>query len=169
MSDHDFNHYFIADSIETCEQLVDKLTQSGVSEEEIGVISKDPDIVRADVPEIDISEKTKLLDSLQRGALMGSSTGLLAGVLLATFPAAGITLGGAAIASMAAGGAALGAWSASMIGISEQSPLVEKFDEALASKKTLIVCRLNESTQNSIESTIANGNIGQLLEQGKLQ
>ena len=150
MSTHQFKMYFISDNVDKSTIVVETLQKVGVSDDCIGVISKDSDILRADLPELDLSERSKLPEALGRGAALGSGTGLLAGILLASFPVAGLAIGGAAVAGITAGGGAIGAWSASMIGISEQSPLVEKFTSELDNGKTIIVCDLDDAQLEKI-------------------
>lgn len=151
MSDHHFNRYFIVEKITTATSVIDILKESGVRENNIGVVSNNNDIVLADLPEADLTERSTISASLKRGALLGSGSGLLAGVLVSIFPVAGLVVGGAAIAGMTAGGAALGAWSASMIGVSENSPLVKQFEHSLDEKKTLIFCKLTAAEEQNVQ------------------
>ena len=150
MSNHQFNYYFIADDVDVATDVLSHLKEAGLDDENIGVVSKDSDIVLADLPQADLSEKSKLPEALKRGVLLGSGSGLLAGVLLSAFPVAGLTLGGAAIVGMTAGGAAFGAWSASMIGVSENSDLVKRFEDSVDAEKTLIFCLLPDAKQQQV-------------------
>ncbi|MBT0585600.1 hypothetical protein [Alteromonas oceanisediminis] len=162
MSDTHFNSYFITDTVETATDVIDQLKSLGIPENDIGVVSKDKDIAKADLPEADLTEKSQLPEALKRGAMLGSGSGLFAGVLMATFPVVGFTVGGAAILGMTAGGAAAGAWSASMIGVSENSELVEQFEQALDDDKTLIFCELDASQREQVAkrfSSVKSGTI----------
>ncbi|NMH61503.1 hypothetical protein [Alteromonas ponticola] len=150
MSDVNFNHYFVVNNVDTVVDIIEVLKRAGVSEEQIGVVSRDNDIVRADLPQADLTEKSAIPQSLKRGALLGSGAGLLAGVLVSVFPVAGIAAGGAAIVGMTAGGAAFGSWSATMIGVSESSPVVKQFEDALDNERTLIFCELSDSEKNEV-------------------
>ncbi|WP_414829810.1 hypothetical protein [Alteromonas sp. H39] len=166
MRDNDYNRYFIASDVKTVESLITSLKNAGVSEDNIGVVSRDSDIVRADLPEADLSEKSAIPESLKRGALLGSGAGLLAGVLISVFPVAGLAAGGAAIAGMTAGGAVVGSWSATMIGVSESSPLVKQFEDALDNEKTLIFCDLSDEEEKRVAKSLSDSS--QKLEHGTL-
>lgn len=168
MSTTHFSHYIIVDDLDSATDALRVLQQSDVSEEDIGVLSKDSDIAIAKLPQADLSEKSQLPEALKRGALLGSGSGLLAGVVLTAFPVAGLTVGGAAILGMTAGGGAAGAWAASMIGISENSKIVQQFEEALDSEKTLILCKLSQAQANSIFSTISEDNAIEVLRLGEV-
>jgi uncharacterized membrane protein len=159
MSNTTFSHYIIVDDVESATGVLNVLKQLNVCDEDIGVISKDSDIAIAELPQADLSEKSKLPEALKRGALLGSGSGLLAGVVLTAFPTYGITVGGAAILGMAAGGGAIGAWAASLIGISENSELVQQFEDAIDNKKTLILCKLTQTQANSVFSAISPDNL----------
>jgi hypothetical protein len=168
MSDTNFNTYFVVENVNTASNVIDALRQHDVADDNIGVVSKDSEIALAELPEMDVSEKSKLPEALTRGALLGSGSGLLAGVLLAAFPVAGITLGGAAIASMTAGGAAVGAWSASMVGISESSPLVEEFHESLDKEHTLIFCSISAQIYEQIQQQFDTNKVAGILKYGRI-
>lgn len=161
MSDHHFNYYYVTADVNTAVDVLEILKQANVKEDDIGIISQDEEITRAELPEVDLSESSQLPEALRRGALLGSTSGLLAGVLLSVFPAAGLAVGGMAILGMTAGGAALGAWSASMIGISEQSDLVKKFNDSIEAKKTLVFCNITDKQHDNVSEIInrevANG------------
>lgn len=162
MSNVNFNKYIITKNIEDAKLNIKVLRDAGVSEECLGVVSRDDDIVLADLPQVDLTDKSQLPESLRRGALLGSGTGLISGVLLATFPVAGITAGGAAIAALTAGGGAVGAWSASMIGISEKSDLIDQFESALDKKYTLILCEIDDVKFSDIEGSLNAHSTGQV-------
>jgi uncharacterized membrane protein len=168
MSDHNFNYYFIVKDVTTATDVLDILKQADVKEDNIGVVSKDTDSALADLPEVDLSEKSKLPQALKRGALLGSSSGLLAGVLLSIFPAAGVAVGGAAILAMTAGGGAFGAWSASLIGISEHSPLIKKFDASIDDGKTVIFCKLTEKQRNTVSDAVGSKLANERIESGEI-
>ena len=105
-SKHDFNSYFIASNVQSAVDIVDAIKAESVSGNDIGTVSRDPQFKVAELPQADLSDKSKLPEALKRGALLGSGSGLLAGLLLTSFPVAGVTVGGAAILAMTAGGAA---------------------------------------------------------------
>jgi len=190
MSNINFNTYFVVKNVQTAMNVINLLRETNVSEDCIGVVSKDSEIALADLPELDTSGKSKLPEVLTRGALLGSGLGLIVGVLLIAFPVAGVTPGGAAIASMAAGGAVFGAWSASMVGISaaiasmaaggavfcawsasmvgtsKSSSLVAEFDDALNNQDTLIFCHLRPEQAKQVNEKINEAHIGGILKKG---
>ena len=149
-SKHDFNSYFIASNVQSAVDIVDAIKAESVSENDIGTVSRDPQFKVAELPQADLSDKSKLPEALKRGALLGSGSGLLAGLLLTSFPVAGVTVGGAAILAMTAGGAALGSWSAGMIGVSENSELVQQLEDALENKKTIIFTNISDAEKERI-------------------
>jgi hypothetical protein len=166
MQNQKYSTYFIADDVPKAKQLIGILETIDIKNENIGVVSKDPKINLAELPEVDLSEQSKLPEALLRGALLGSGTGLLAGVVIATFPVSGVVLGGAAVATMAAGGGAIGAWSAGMIGVSEQSSLIEKFNHALDDNKTVVFADLDEQQHQSVSAKIKQASIDTKIKSG---
>lgn len=169
MSNTTFSHYIIVGDLDSATDALEVLKQADVSDEDIGVISKDSDIAIAKLPQADLSEKSQLPEALKRGALLGSGSGLLAGVLLTAFPVAGITVGGAAILGMVAGGGAAGAWSASMIGISANSELVQQFEDAIDNGKTLILCKLSQGQAKTIFNPNSGNSAIRALHKGEIE
>ncbi|WP_395339206.1 hypothetical protein PN836_013915 [Ningiella sp. W23] len=154
MSNQDFNICYSCSSVEDASDIVKFLRMQKVDDDNIATLSRDSDIQIADLPEADLSESSQLPDALKRGALLGSGSGLMAGLVLTAFPAAGLAVGGAAIAAMTAGGAAFGTWVAGMIGVSENSNMVKDFEKQLDSGKTLIFAKASAVQQNHIRSDI---------------
>jgi len=158
MSGQHSNTYFITDDIITAQSLVNDLKSHSLTEEHIGVVSNDSAFQIAELPDADIEESTDVANAAKRGALLGSTTGLLAGISMTVFPPAGVALGGTAIAGMMLGGAAVGTWTASMIGVSEESSLLKKFDEALDDNAFLVLAEIQSSRQQDIMKNVASQN-----------
>lgn len=168
MFEHNFNTYFVSPDVETASDIVNHLKELKVSEDQIGTVSKDSDIVLTELPETDLSDKSQLPEAMQRGALLGSGTGFLAGLLLTTFPVAGVTVGGAGIVAMTAGGTALGSWAAAMIGVSENSQLVKKFEKAIDAGNTLVLAHLTDGQTQQLRDETTFGKTMEAVESGKI-
>lgn len=150
--------YFHTPTQSHAESVVNALKENGLTEEHISVISKEKNIQLTDLPNSDLSDRSDLVGSLKRGAGIGAATGLIAGIGIALFPIAGLAVGGAAVAGMTAGGAAFGAWSASLIGVSERHPIVEKFSSYLEQGGFLIIGSIDhdDDQAKSFADTIAH-------------
>ena len=151
--------YFLVDSLSSANSVVDHLKQHGVAESSIGVISHQDNIELTNLPEADLTEESDVTNALQRGAATGAATGLAAGLVAAAFPPSGLVIGGMALLGITGAGAAVGAWSASLIGISEQHPLVEQFQTRIDSGSILIVSDVEEDEADRIAGQIGS-NIG---------
>ena len=152
------NTFFITHDINTANSLVNDLVQHKVSKENIGVIGERETLSVAKLPEANLAETSDVQNSVKRGAALGGATGLLAGLVVAAFPPAGVAVGGTALAAMTAGGAALGSWSASMIGVSENSELVAKFESELNKDGILVLADIDTKAQQSVMQQVAEQN-----------
>jgi hypothetical protein len=162
MSSSKHNTYIIAEDVHAATDAVEILKDFNISDDNIGTVSRDRQLDVADLPQADLTDKSQLPESVRRGALLGSSSGLLAGLLMTTFPIAGVTVGGTALLAMTAGGAALGSWSAGMIGISENSALVQEFETALDQEKTIVFAKIPDNQIVDVDkrlSTLSNNRI----------
>ncbi|MAM86366.1 hypothetical protein [Allohahella sp. A8] len=131
--------YAVVNTLDDAKPVVATLRDAGFSEDHIGVVCKNESVAESELPEADLTQTSQVGDSAKRGAAVGGATGLLAGLAAVAFPPAGIALGGAALAGITAAGAGVGTWSATMIGVSEQSPVLEEVNSAVEAGKVLIM------------------------------
>ncbi len=82
--------------VEHCKQLVTELLEFGILEHNINIIAND-DIPLGGLHEASALQKTELAHGLEMGLGVGSIAGLLGGLLVITFPPAGLILGGEAV------------------------------------------------------------------------
>jgi uncharacterized membrane protein len=135
------------------EKLVNRLRDLGYDDDHIYVVTRS-DIILEDLPEADPRQYSDLIPAARRGAGVGGSLGLLAGVLMATVPAAGVALSGAAVAAVTAGGAALGAWMSSLVGISLPNTQLEGFNQAIRDGKTLTLVDVDDEAAEPLLETL---------------
>ncbi|NVJ61412.1 MAG: DUF1269 domain-containing protein [Gammaproteobacteria bacterium] len=155
---HTSNTYFITHDINTATSVVHDLMENHVTQDQIGVVGQPETLAVANLPEAELTEVSDIQNAAKRGAALGGATGLLAGLVVTAFPPAGVALGGSALAAMAAGGAALGTWSASMIGVSEHSVLVEKLESKLNDDAILVLADIETEQQIDVMKSVADNN-----------
>ena len=88
--------YFLVPNIQLCREIVFELKSSGLSEKVIHIMAHER-IDISDLPSAQLSDKTQIKYGLGLGASIGGTAGLLSGLLVVSFPPAGLVLGGAAI------------------------------------------------------------------------
>lgn len=149
--------YFHVGSEPAAMQLVDSLREQGIAEEHVHVISDDQNVALTKLPNSDLSTRSDLFNALKRGGLIGAILGFLIGTTLAIFPLIGFSLGVIGVAFMTIGGAVFGAWAASLIGISEPHPIVDRLAPQLAKGGFVIVAEtaLAEGKAESLADRIA--------------
>lgn len=130
--------YFLAPSVATARAIVDELLLARVEERHIHVVARDGTPMQ-DLPEAGLAQSSDLVPALQRGAVAGGITGMLAGVLAVTFPPAGLVLGGGALLGITAFGAGFGAWMASMVGAGLPSSRIQHYRTAIEGGQLLIM------------------------------
>ena len=150
---------FLCHDLDAAAEVVARLQKQGYSEDNIYVITKD-DIVLEDLPEADPRQASNLLPALKRGAGVGGSMGLFAGLMMAVVPVAGLAVSGAAVAAMTGAGAAFGAWTSSMIGISVPNSKLEEFQQAVDNGRSLVLVDVEdieaEQLMKSLEAYCAS-------------
>lgn len=165
--------YAVVETLHDASPVVATLRDAGFSDDQIGVVCKNESVAESDLPEADLTQTSQVGDAAKRGAAVGGATGLLAGLVAVAFPPAGVALGGAALAGITAAGAGVGTWSATMIGVSEQSPVLEEVDSAVESGKVLILAESDsdhdEKALKSVLKTIKSHHSAALQKSGLIE
>jgi len=127
------------------------LRAAGFTEEHISLAARS-DIELERLPETYVEDTHDFNGGLKRGLVVGSGTGLLAGLVAASIPSAGITLAGAAL--MAVAGAAVGGWSAALVGTSVPGDLHREFEDELARGRVVLAVKTapddDQKAQNAL-------------------
>ncbi len=126
------------DSSASARAAVRQLTAHGTAAEKISLIAR-TDIQLDRIPDRFLDARTDFAPALARGAAVGGTTGLFAGIVAMAIPALGIAIGGPALIGFLAGGALLGAWSSALVGSSVPDPVRRKFEDEIAAGRTLLV------------------------------
>lgn len=153
------NSYFITHDVETAANVVNSLRQQNLTDEQLGVIGRRETLAIADLPEPQLTERSDVTQAAKRGASVGLAGGLLAGLTLSAFPPSGLAVGGGAVAAITAGGGALGTWAATMIGVSEKSELVKKFEDEIANDSVIVIADIEDRHQQVLQQVAANNQL----------
>lgn len=147
--------YFLIPDHEVASRVVDELLLARIPEKQIHVIAKNEYLLQQhDIPEADLSHKSDLIPAIERGAAVGGSIGLIAGLLAVSFPPAGLVLGGGAVLIGPLAGAGFGAAVAPMIGISEPNEKVAAFEDAIEEGKLLMMVDVEDDAVESVSECI---------------
>ncbi len=130
--------YFLIPDTTIAKSIVDDLLVASVEENHIHVIAKEGTPLE-ELPEASLLQKSDLIPALERGAAVGGTMGVLAGVLAVSFPAAGIVLGGGALLGITLAGAGIGAWLSSMIGVDVENTQLKGFEAAIHEGQILML------------------------------
>ena len=82
----------MAPDTESCKSLVADLTGAGVAKRHLHVVAS-PAVALGDLPQATMTQKTELAHGIEKGILLGGIAGLLGGLLIVTFPPAGMAVG----------------------------------------------------------------------------
>ncbi len=131
--------YFLLPDIGHCKFLVEKLKDTGLSDQYIHVLAA-AETPMEGLHEASIFDKTELKHGVEMGLGVGGIAGLLAGLLAVTFPPAGLVLAGqAVIFGTALAGAGFGSIITALISSDIPHHDVERFEMAIANGKVLLM------------------------------
>jgi hypothetical protein len=131
-------YIYAFDSSEAARTAVRQLVARGLDEERISLIARH-DIELEQIPDRYLDARTDFVPAMARGAALGGTTGVFAGLVAMAIPPLGIAMGGAALIGFFTGGALLGAWSSALVGSSVPDAVRRTFEDEIASGRTLLV------------------------------
>lgn len=141
--------YFLAPDPDSAKRIVSDFKQAGIPEKHIHAVANSQAKLE-DLPEASAFETTDFLPALERGAALGGTTGLLAGVVAVASPPAGIALGGGALLATTLTGASFGAWASSMLGASVKNSHIREFEDALDKGEVLILAEVDAGREDDL-------------------
>lgn len=157
--------YFFVDSVDAAKTLMPEFKDLGLEDRNIHVIADEDTSLEA-VPEPDPTATSDLFGAAKRGAITGSTMGLLGGVAAMSFPAAGLTLGGGALLFTTVLGGALGTWFSTLIGVSVPDEDIQKFQERIDGGEVMIVIETDEETAQKVVSVVNKRHPDTVIEHG---
>jgi hypothetical protein len=128
--------YFLAPNIETTHKIDDELRAEEIEDRHIHILAK-RDTPLEDMPEASVFEKTDFIPALERGAALGGTTGLLAGLVGLRF--AGFVIAGGPILGILFFGATIGTIMSGLAGLQVGNSRVKQYEDAIERGELLVM------------------------------
>ncbi len=128
--------YFLAPNIETTHKIVDELRAEGIEDRHMHILAK-RDTPLEDMPEASEFQKTDFIPAVERGAALGATTGLLAGLVGLRF--AGFAIAGGPVLGILFYGATIGAMMSGLAGLEVGNSRVKQYEEAIERGELLVM------------------------------
>ncbi len=159
---------FLSSGASQAHHVVADLLEAGIPEKHIYVVAKSavaghPDLAVADLPD-EGPEGDDFLAGYERGLAFGGTAGLFAGLLMVTFPPAGLVLGGGAIILMELAGAGVGGLLSGIAGAAFHSSRLSSFETALDQGKILVLVDVPKNDIDWVEDIIEGHDPGVSIE-----
>ena len=145
--------YFLVPSVASAGTLVSELRNVGLLERHLHVLAAHGAKL-APLPEASLLERTDFLRGLELGVAAGGITGLLAGLIAVSLPAAGVVLGGSAVLYSGLAGAGLGAWIAGLVGLDFPDQRLLSFERAISAGAILLLVDVSDARIQEIEDLV---------------
>ena len=154
----DMKRYIYAfDSTDSARSASERLQALGFDERDIFLIAR-PDLQHDKVPEQLLDASTDVVPAMGRGIVVGSVTGLCAGIVLGFIPALGIEIAVPELIAFLAGGALVGAWSAGLAGSTVPNAIRRTFENEIAAGRTLLIVDAHGNDHNILRAMSARPN-----------
>lgn len=143
--------YFLAPNIETTHKIVDELRAQGIEDRHLHILAK-RDTPLKDLPEASEFQKTDFIPAIERGAALGATTGLLAGLVGLRF--AGFAIAGGPVLGVLVFGATIGAMMSGLAGLQVGNSKVKQYAEAIERGEFLIMVDIPKERIDTISHLI---------------
>lgn len=143
--------YFLAPNIETTHKIVDELRSEGIEDRHIHILAK-RDTPLEDMPEASVFEKTDFIPAMERGAALGATTGLLAG--LVGLRVAGFAIAGGPVLGLLFFGATIGTMMSGLAGLQVGNSKVKQYEEAIEKGELLVMVDIAKERIDEISKVI---------------
>ena len=143
--------YFLAPNIEVTHKIVDELRSLGLEDRHMHVLAK-RDTPLENLPEASEFQKTDFIPALERGAALGATTGLLAGLVGLRF--AGFAIAGGPVLGIIFFGATIGTIMSGLAGLQVGNSKVIKYVEAIEKGELLVMVDIAKEQIDKISKAI---------------
>lgn len=143
--------YFLAPNIDVTRKIVEELRSEGIEDRHLHVLAK-RDTPLQNLPEATEFEKTDFIPAVERGAALGATTGLLAGLVGLRF--AGFAIAGGPVLGILLGGATIGAIMSGLAGLQVGNSKVKKYEHAIEHGEVLVMVDIARERIDGISQVI---------------
>ncbi|MGR8930500.1 MAG: DUF1269 domain-containing protein [Gammaproteobacteria bacterium] len=143
--------YFLVSDLATTHSIVNELRAEGIEDRHIHVLAK-PDTPLADLPEASILEKTDFIPAVERGAALGATTGLLAGLVGLRF--AGFAIAGGPVLGVLFFGATIGAMMSGLVGLEVSNTRIKDYTDAIEGGELLVMVDIAKDRIDALRQLI---------------
>ncbi len=145
--------HFLVPDVDTCRAIVEELAEFGIAERHTHVIASHTTPVRG-LHEASFVQKSEFKHGIEEGLGVGGVAGLLGGLLVVTFPPAGLALGGGALLLTTLAGAGLGGLVSALVAKDVPSRQLEVFEEAIAAGALLLLVDVPKAQADAVADLI---------------
>jgi len=143
--------YFLVPNIETTHLIVDELRSEGIEDRHLHVLAK-RDTPMEDMPEASVFQKTDFIPAMERGVVLGASTGLLAGLVGLRF--AGFAIAGGPVLGLLLFGATIGTMASGLAGLQIGNSRVKQYADAIEEGSLLVMVDISKERIDEISKSI---------------
>ncbi|MCF7970754.1 MAG: general stress protein [Methylococcaceae bacterium] len=143
--------YFLTPNIETTHKIIDELRAKGIEDRHMHILAK-RDTPLEDMPEATEFQKTDFIPALERGAALGGTTGLLAGLIGLRF--AGFAIAGGPVLGVLFFGATIGAMMSGLAGLQVGNSKVKQYAVAIEKGELLVMVDIDKERIDEISKMI---------------
>ncbi|MFI4955538.1 MAG: DUF1269 domain-containing protein [Gammaproteobacteria bacterium] len=130
--------YFLLPDVHHAKNVVNELLLARIDEKHIALIARE-DVELDNLPQASLLQRSDFIPALERSALVGGVTGLVAGLVAISIPGSIVLAGWAILVGATVAGAGMGALAGTLIAVDVPNSRLEPFQKAIESGQVLIL------------------------------
>lgn len=143
--------YFLVPDIGATQRIVDELRCKGIEDRHMHILAK-RNTPLGDLPEAGVTIKTDFIPAVERGAALGGTAGLLAGLVGLRF--AGFSIAGGSVLGVLIAGATIASLAAGLIGMNLGNSRLKPYEKAIEQGELLLLLDIPKDQIDGISKLI---------------
>tara|TARA_R110000868_G_scaffold376621_1_gene641648 strand:- start:144 stop:671 length:528 start_codon:yes stop_codon:yes gene_type:complete len=162
--------FFLAPDESSAQQVTEALRTQKVEDDDIHAVARHDKVLNTEgIPEASVLERSDIIGAAKRGATIGGTAGIFAGLTAVAITPLGLVAAGGAVLGSALAGATAGTWTSTMIGVSVPNTELRSFQEAIDEGQILMLVDVDETQSEAIKALVQLACPEAVVRSGELQ
>lgn len=147
--------YFLVADEPSAEKITQAVGAQNIKEENIYAVAKEDKYpLKEGIPEAGFLQQSDLVNSAKRGATIGGTVGMFAGLTAVALTPMGLIAAGGAVLGASMAGATAGTWTSTMIGVSVPNSDLSEFQDAIDEGQIMMLVDVEDDLAEFIKKQV---------------
>jgi len=162
--------YFLVPDETSAAKITQAVRAQNIKEDNIYAVAKEEKYpLQEGVPEAGLVQQSDLVNSAKRGATIGGTVGLFAGLTAVVLTPMGLIAAGGAVLGAGMAGATAGTWTSTMIGVSVPNSDLSEFQDAIDEGQIMMLVDVEDDLADFIKKQVLSAYPGVVIRSGVVE